>query len=38
LLEGSAINFYGKGITAKEVEDFYAKNPVKIPKYPILMD
>ena len=25
LLEGSAINFYDKGITAKEVEDFYAK-------------
>jgi dipeptidyl-peptidase-3 len=25
LLEGSAINFYGKGITAKEVEDFYAE-------------
>ena len=25
LLEGSAINFYDKGITAKEAEDFYAK-------------
>ena len=25
LVEGSAINFYDKGITAKEVEDFYAK-------------
>lgn len=25
LLEGSAINFYGKGITAKEAGDFYAK-------------
>ena len=25
LLEGSAINFYSKGITAKEAEDFYAK-------------
>jgi len=25
LLQGSAINFYDKGITAKEVEDFYAK-------------
>lgn len=25
LLEGSAINFYEKGITQKEVEDFYAK-------------
>lgn len=25
LLEGSAINFYGKGITAKEAEAFYAK-------------
>jgi dipeptidyl-peptidase-3 len=25
LLEGSAINFYDKGITAKDVEDFYAK-------------
>ncbi len=25
LLEGSAINFYDKGISAKEVEEFYAK-------------
>lgn len=25
LLEGSTINFYSKGITAKEAEDFYAK-------------
>lgn len=25
LLEGSAINFYDKGITAKEAEEFYAK-------------
>lgn len=25
LLEGSTINFYDKGITAKEVEEFYAK-------------
>ncbi|MES2238806.1 MAG: dihydrofolate reductase [Bacteroidota bacterium] len=25
LLEGSAINFYGKGITAKEAEAFYAR-------------
>jgi len=25
LLEGSAINFYSKGITAKEAEEFYAK-------------
>jgi dipeptidyl-peptidase-3 len=25
LLEGSAINFYDKGITAKEVEEFYAQ-------------
>ena len=25
LLEGSAINFYGKGISVKEAEDFYAK-------------
>jgi dipeptidyl-peptidase-3 len=34
LLEGSAINFYGKGITAKEVEDFYAKKSSQDPKIP----
>ncbi len=32
LLEGSAINFYDKGITAKEVEDFYAKKNSPDPK------
>ncbi|MES2574852.1 MAG: dihydrofolate reductase [Bacteroidota bacterium] len=34
LLEGSAINFYDKGITAKEVEDFYAKKTTPDPKRP----
>jgi len=34
LLEGSAINFYGKGITAKEVEDFYAKKSSPDAKRP----
>ena len=34
LLEGSAVNFYGKGITAKEVEDFYAKKSTPDPKRP----
>ncbi|SHM59111.1 dipeptidyl-peptidase 3 family protein [Flavobacterium xinjiangense] len=34
LLEGSAINFYEKGITLKEVEDFYAKKTSPDPKRP----
>ncbi|HEU4790366.1 MAG TPA: dihydrofolate reductase [Flavobacterium sp.] len=34
LLEGSAINFYGKGITQKEVEAFYAAKKSPDPKKP----
>ena len=34
LLEGSAINFYSKGITAKEAEDFYAKKKSPDAKRP----
>jgi dipeptidyl-peptidase-3 len=34
LLEGSAINFYDKGISAKEVEAFYAKKTSPDPKKP----
>ena len=34
LLEGSAINFYDKGITAKEVEAFYAKKTSPDAKRP----
>lgn len=34
LLEGSAINFYEKGITQKEVEDFYAKKTSPNAKKP----
>ena len=34
LVEGSAINFYGDGITAKDVEDFYAKKTSPDPKKP----
>lgn len=34
LLEGSAINFYDKGITAKEVADFYAKKKSPDAKRP----
>ena len=34
LLEGSAINFYDKGITQKEVEDFYASKKSPDPKKP----
>ena len=34
LLEGSAINFYDKGISAKEVEDFYAKKTSPDAKRP----
>jgi dipeptidyl-peptidase-3 len=34
LLEGSAINFYEKGITVKEAEDFYAKKISPDPKKP----
>jgi dipeptidyl-peptidase-3 len=35
LLEGSAINFYDKGISAKEVEDFYAKMKSPDPAKPL---
>ena len=34
LLEGSAINFYDKGITAKEAEDFYTKKTSPDPSKP----
>lgn len=34
LVEGSAINFYDKGISAKEVEDFYAKITSPDPSKP----
>lgn len=34
LLEGSAINFYDKGISIKEAEDFYAKKTSPDPKKP----
>jgi dipeptidyl-peptidase-3 len=34
LLEGSAINFYEKGISLKETEDFYAKKKSPDPKKP----
>ena len=34
LLEGSAINFYAKEISAKDVEDFYAKKTSPDPKRP----
>ncbi|MBC7846133.1 MAG: dihydrofolate reductase [Flavobacterium sp.] len=34
LLEGSAINFYAKGISAKEVEDFYANKTSPDTKRP----
>jgi len=34
LIEGSAVNFYGKGISAKDVEDFYAKKSTPDPKRP----
>ena len=34
LLEGSAINFYEKGISLKEAEDFYAKKTSPDPKKP----
>ena len=34
LLEGSAINFYDKGITAKEAADFYAKMTSPNPAQP----
>jgi len=34
LLEGSAVNFYEKGITAKEVEDFYSKMKSPDPAKP----
>lgn len=32
LLEGSAVNFYDKGISAKEVEEYYAKKTSPDPK------
>ncbi|NRS90475.1 dipeptidyl-peptidase-3 [Flavobacterium sp. 7E] len=35
LLAGSAINFYDKGITLKEAEDFYAKKTNADPKKPL---
>lgn len=35
LLAGSAINFYDKGITLKEAEDFYAKKTNVDPKKPL---
>ena len=35
LLAGSAINFYDKGITLKEAEDFYAKKTNTDPKKPL---
>ena len=34
LVEGSAVNFYDKGISAKEVEDFYAKKTTLDPLRP----
>ncbi|MBC7607329.1 MAG: dihydrofolate reductase [Burkholderiales bacterium] len=34
LVEGSAINFYDKGISAKEVEDFYSKMTSPDPSKP----
>jgi len=34
LLEGSAINFYGDGISVKDVEGFYAKKTSPDPKKP----
>jgi len=34
LIEGSAINFYDKGITAKEVEDYYSKKVSPDPSRP----
>lgn len=35
LVEGSAVNFYGEGITAKDVEDFYANKQSPDPKKPL---
>ena len=35
LLEGSAVNFYGTGITAKQAEDFYANRKSPNPKEPL---
>lgn len=35
LLESSAVNFYGDGITAKQAEDFYAKMKSPNPKQPL---
>jgi dipeptidyl-peptidase III len=35
LVEGSAVNFYGEGITAKDVETFYAKKESPDPTKPL---
>ncbi len=35
LLAGSAVNFYDKGITEKEVEDFYKSKPNSDPNKPL---
>ena len=35
LVEGSAVNFYGEGVTAKDVEEFYAKKQSPNPDKPL---
>lgn len=35
LVEGSAVNFYGEGITAKDVEQFYANKKSPNPNQPL---
>ncbi|APG60508.1 dipeptidyl-peptidase 3 family protein [Christiangramia salexigens] len=35
LVEGSAVNFYGEGVTAKDVEKFYANKKSADPKKPL---
>lgn len=35
LVEGSAVNFYGEGITAKDVEEFYANKKSPNPDKPL---
>ncbi len=35
LVEGSAVNFYGEGITAKDVEQFYANKKSPNPERPL---
>ncbi|MDX1753837.1 MAG: dihydrofolate reductase [Salinimicrobium sediminis] len=35
LVEGSAVNFYGEGITAKDVEEFYATKKSPDPNRPL---